>query len=163
MKWLSPVILCCLTVSSYSQQTTSVPIIVGAGDRSSISIKASDLKVEVNHQPVVVTSITPLAGEHLQYVLLNDQSGRTRWPGGIKQQADLADQFLKQVVVTGSDLGSLVNFGDSVYIDVQNEKDPRNLPQSWGELQWAEPRCTMPWFRRRGGSLRKLWAPVKER
>jgi von Willebrand factor type A domain len=60
-------------------------------------------------------------------VLLNDQSGSTKWPVGIKQQTEVADEFLTQVVTAGDDIGGLVNFGDDVYIDVQNEKDPLKL------------------------------------
>jgi len=127
MRCLSPVILCCLTAVLHGQQTISVPIIVAGGDHASISVKDADLKAEVNHQPVAIASVTPLAGKHLQYVLLNDQSGSTRWPDGIKQQTEVADQLLKQVVAAGSDIGSLVNFGDDVFIDVQNEKDPLKL------------------------------------
>ncbi len=127
MRCLSPVILYCLTAGLHGQQTISVPIIVASGDHASISVKEADLKAEVNHQPVAIASVTPLAGKHLQYVLLNDQSGSTRWPDGIKQQTEVADQLLKQVVAAGSDIGSLVNFGDDVFIDVQNEKDPLKL------------------------------------
>jgi hypothetical protein len=127
MRCLSPLILCCLTAVLHAQQTISVPIIVTGKDNTSISIKDADLRAEVNHQPVVIGSLTPLAGKQLQYVLLNDQSGSTKWPGGIKQQTEVADQFLTQVVTAGDDIGSLVNFGDYVYIDVQNEKDPLKL------------------------------------
>lgn len=127
MRCLSPLILCCLTAVLHAQQTISVPIIVSVGDHTSISIKDADLKAEINHQPVGIVSITPLASKHLQYVLLNDQSGSTRWPDGIKQQTEVADQFLKRVVAVGSDIGSLVNFADDVLIDVQNEKDPLKL------------------------------------
>jgi Mg-chelatase subunit ChlD len=116
--------LCCLTAVLHAQRTISVPIIVAGGNHASISVKEADLKAEVNHQRVTIASVTPLADRHLQYVLLNDQSGSTRWSEGIKHQTEVAEQFLKQVVAAGSDIGSLVNFGDDVYIDVQNEKDP---------------------------------------
>lgn len=105
----------------------SVPIAIIVDDQSPISLNLSDLKVEVRHQPAAVTSITLLASEHLQYVLLNDASGRNRWPNGTTQQVEAADQFLKQVVVANSDVGSLVNFNDEVYLDVQNINNPQKL------------------------------------
>jgi Mg-chelatase subunit ChlD len=127
MRRLSLLILCCLTAVLHAQRTISVPIIVAGGNQASIAVEEADLRAEVNHQTVTIASVTPLADRHLQYVLLNDQSGSTRWPDGIKQQTEVADQFLKQVVEAGSDIGSLVNFDDDVYIDVQNEKDPLKL------------------------------------
>lgn len=127
MKRVLPIALCCLTTIVCAQQTISVPIIVASGDQTSISIKNTDLKAEIDHQAVTIASITPLAPGHLKYVLLSDQSGATRWPRGIRQQTDIADRLLRQVITAGDDLGSLVNFGDDIYIDVQNEKDPKKL------------------------------------
>src|SRR5438477_1175996 len=63
----------------------------------------------------------------LQYVLLNDTSGRTLWPGGIEQQVNMASQFLKQVVAPGSDLGSLVNFSEEFWLELENSTDPDQL------------------------------------
>ncbi len=126
MKRLSLLIICCLARASWGQQTVSVPILVDGG-QAHVSIKDSDLKVEVNGQPVAILSIASLAGEHLQYALLNDQSRHTRWPNGNKQQTELANRFLKQVVVAGTDIGSLVNFGEYVFLDVQNDKTPQKL------------------------------------
>jgi hypothetical protein len=123
MKRLSLLILCCLARASWGQQTVSVPIFVDGG-QAQVSIKSSDLKVEVNGQPVAILSIAPLASEHLQYALLNDQSRHTRWPNGNKQQTELANRFLKQVVAAGIDMGTLVNFGEYVFLDVQNGKEP---------------------------------------
>jgi hypothetical protein len=37
---------------------------------------------------------------------------------------NLAKQFLKQVVKSGSDVGSLVNFGEDFFLDVQNSTNP---------------------------------------
>jgi hypothetical protein len=127
MKCLSPLIVGCLIAVSYGQQTASVPIIVAAAEPSSPSLQASDLKVEVNHQPTTVVSLTSIAGEHLQYVLINDRRVRTQWPGGTEQQVNVAAKFLKQVIVAGADIGTLVNSGDHVLLDVQNEKDPAKL------------------------------------
>jgi len=127
MRFLSPLILCCVTAVLHAQQTISVPIIASSGSHASNSIKDVDLKAEVNHQSIAIASVTPLAGKPLQYVLLNDQSRSTWWPDGTKQQTEVADQFLEQVVAKGSDIGSLVNFGYNVFIDVQNEKDPLKL------------------------------------
>jgi len=73
-----------------------------------------------------MTSVTPLAGQHLQYVLMNDASANSQWPGGIKQQTDVADQLLKDIV-SNSDLGSLANFAEQSNIDVPNQKDPKQL------------------------------------
>ena len=126
MKRLSLLILCCLARASWGQQTVSVPIFVDGG-QAQVSIKSSDLKVEVNGQPVAILSIAPLASEHLQYALLNDQNRHTRWPNGNKQQTELANRFLKQVVAAGIDMGTLVNFGEYVFLDVQNGKDPQKL------------------------------------
>jgi Mg-chelatase subunit ChlD len=127
MKSILLPILCCLATPLCSQQPISIPVIVVGGDQSPISLKANDLKVAVNDQTVTVMSVSSLAEEHLQYVLLNDQSGRTRWPNGIEQQTDAAAQLLKRVVAPGLDIGSLVNFGDDVYIDVQNSHDPDEI------------------------------------
>jgi von Willebrand factor type A domain len=49
------------------------------------------------------------------------------WPNGTKQQTDAEDQFLKQIVVASSDVGTLVNFSDGIYVDVQNENNPEKL------------------------------------
>ena len=74
----------------------------------------------------------PSAAKGLDYVLLNDVSGRTQWPGGIEQQVDVATKFLKQVVVPGSDVGSLRNFSD-VYpnedfsFNVENSTNPDDI------------------------------------
>lgn len=128
MKRLASLILCCFVGPAlYGQQTVDVPIVIVVDDQDSISLNLSDLKAEVRYQPTAVTSITSLAGRRLQYVLLNDASGRNQWPQGTKQQTDAADQLLRQVVVAGSDVGSLVNFSDQVYIDVQNENNPQKL------------------------------------
>jgi len=127
------VVFFCLTSSLHGQQQTiSVPVIVIGGDSGSVTPKASDLKVETQEMNVAVVSLKPLASAQLQYVLLNDQSGRTQWLRGTKEQAEVAGQFLKQIIRPGSDIGSLVNFGDQVYIDVQNSEDPDKLS---GKLQ----------------------------
>jgi hypothetical protein len=132
MKCLIPLLLCCLVnVASNVEQTVDVPVPIIVDDNSPISLSPSDLKVEVRSQPVNVTSITPLAEQGLQYVLLNDASGRNLWPNGMKQQSDAADQLLKQVIMASSDIGSLVNFSDQAvhrfHIDAQNENDPQKL------------------------------------
>lgn len=122
MKRVWPVLLLCLAGTSYGQQTVRIPIIVNGGSEGATPA----LKVEVDHEPAPMTSVTPLAGQHLQYVLMNDASGNNQWPGGIKQQADVADQLLK-AIVSNADLGSLVNFAEQSYIDVPNQKDPKQL------------------------------------
>jgi hypothetical protein len=68
-------------------------------------------------------------GPSLQYVLLNDASGLTHWPGGTEQQVSVATQFLKRVVTPGSDVGSLVNFSDrdSIFMDVVNSTNPHDI------------------------------------
>lgn len=53
----------------------------------------------------------------------NDVSGMTQWPGGTKQQAAIAEQFLR-TVASGQDLGGIVNFNIETFIDAQNEADP---------------------------------------
>jgi hypothetical protein len=126
MKRLSLLIICCLAHAAWGQHTVNVPILVDGG-QGQAPIKDSDLKAEVNGRPVAVLSMASLAGEYLQYALLNDQDRHTRWPNGNKQQIELANRFLKQVVVGGSDTGSLVNFGEGVFLDVQNEKNPQKL------------------------------------
>jgi hypothetical protein len=73
-------------------------------------------------QPTAAPTATPL-----QYVLLNDTSGRTLWPGGIEQQVSMASQFLRQVVTPGSDLGSVVNFSEEYWLEVENSTDPDDL------------------------------------
>ena len=127
MRRASCFLLLSLTAVLYGQQTTTVAVILSSKNHESISLRVDDLKVELNNQTVMVVSVSPLANQHLQYVLLNDQSQDTRWPGGIKQQTDAAAQFLKQVVTPGTDVGSLVNFATEVYIDVQNSRNPDEI------------------------------------
>lgn len=64
---------------------------------------------------------------NLHYALLNDASGTTLWPKGTDQQVDLEIQFLAQVVRPGTDVGSLVNFNDNLFLDVQNSTKPTDL------------------------------------
>ena len=66
----------------------------------------------------------PSPGASWQYVILNDKSGRTLWPGGIEEQANAAAQLLKEVVKPGSDLGSLVNLNEDFPLDVENSTNP---------------------------------------
>jgi hypothetical protein len=127
MKRLSPLIVGCLVAVSYGQQMASVPTIVATAEPSSPSLQASDLKVEVNHQPATVVSLTSFAAEHMQYVLINDRRIRSKWPGGTEQQVSVAAKFLRQVIAPRADIGTLVNSGDGVILDVQNEKDPAKL------------------------------------
>jgi hypothetical protein len=105
-----------------AQQTASIPLII-RGNGSS-SVQASDIAVDLNNVPATVELITPLTGAHLQYVLLNDQSGKTAWPGGTKAQADAAAQLLTDVIVPGNDIGTLVNFSHEAYVDAIDETDP---------------------------------------
>jgi Mg-chelatase subunit ChlD len=70
----------------------------------------------------------PSPGTSWQYVLLNDKSGRTLWPGGIEEQANAAAQLLKEVVRPGTDLGSLVNFNEHFPLDVENSTNPDEIP-----------------------------------
>src|SRR5947207_7968129 len=61
------------------------------------------------------------------YVLINDGSARTLWPGGTEQQATIAAHFLKDVVQPGSDMGTLVSFNDKPTIEVENSTNPDQL------------------------------------
>lgn len=63
----------------------------------------------------------------LQYALLNDTSGKNLWPNGIRQQVKLEDEFLTEVIKPGADVGSLVNFAENYFLDVQNSTDPKNI------------------------------------
>ncbi len=127
MRRLVLVILSCsLNVVVCAQQTISVPVIV-EGDQSALPLKDSDLKVEVNHQPVTVSSLTPLAGQHLLYALINGERRNTLWPKGSAQQIGVAGQLLKEVITAGVDIGSLVNFSDEYFLDVRDQKDPQQL------------------------------------
>ena len=74
-----------------------------------------------------IISLSALATEHLQYVLLNDASGRNLWPNGTKQQTDAVDQALREIVTPATDVGTLVNFSDQVYIDVRNEHSTQQI------------------------------------
>src|SRR5215468_8614120 len=67
------------------------------------------------------------AHPHLHYALLNDTSGKTLWPKGMEQQVSLECQFLEQVVRPGTDIGTLVNFSEGFYLDVQNSTEPADL------------------------------------
>jgi hypothetical protein len=120
------IISCSLNAALFGQQTIFVPVIV-EGDQAALSLKDSDLKVEVNHQPVTVSSFTPLAGQHLLYALINGERKNTLWPKGSAQQIDVAGQFLKEVITAGVDIGSLINFSDEYFLDVQDQKDPQQL------------------------------------
>jgi hypothetical protein len=119
--------ICFLAIASYAQQATTLPIIVEGASQSSLPLQVSDLKVDVNHESVPVASLTSLSDKHLQYVLINDARVHVDWPGGTDQQEHVAKELLKQVISPGSDIGTLVNFGDEVFLDVQNEKDPKKL------------------------------------
>jgi len=86
--------------------------------------------------PIVLCLALPLSGQaapssgtplNLHYALLNDTSGKTLWPKGMEQQVNLAGRFLEQVVRPGTDVGSLVNFGEKSYLDVQNSTEPAVL------------------------------------
>jgi len=128
MKSLACLASCCfLAIASYAQETTALPIIVAGATQSSIPVRVSDFKVEVNNEPVSVASLTSLSGKPLQYVLINDQRLHNQWPGGRDQQAHVAKELLKQVVSSGSDIGTLVNYSDAVFLDVQDERDPKKL------------------------------------
>jgi len=133
MKPLLRLILCCLVSGVLNaQQSIEAPIVVIVDNQNPITLIPSDLKAEIGHRAATVVSVTPLGGVGLQYVLLNDTSGRTQWPKGTKQQAAIADELLRQVVAPSSDVGSLVNFDDHAYIDVPNEKDPEKLSAKLG-------------------------------
>ena len=120
-------LFCFVNAVSFCQQTIDVPIvIVSDDDQDAMSLKPTDLKIEVGGQPTVVASIVPLAGRHLHYVLVNDASSINAWPRSVKQ-ADAAAEFLKEIVVANSDIGTLVNFSDQAFLDLQNEKDPQKL------------------------------------
>ena len=124
MKW---VFLFFVTATLYAQRTVSIPVIIVQERESATWVKASDLKVDIDSAPTTIVSLTPLAANHLQYVLLNDQSGKSFWPGGINQQVDVASEFLKQVITPGADSGTLVNFSDEVFLDVKSETDPHKI------------------------------------
>ena len=127
MKRLVFVILsCCLTSFLCGQQIISVPVIL-EGDQAAISLRDSDLKVEVNHQPVTVSAFIPVADQHLVYALIYGGRRKTLWPRGSAQQADVACQFLKQVIIAGVDIGSFINFAGEYYLDVNDQKDPQLL------------------------------------
>jgi hypothetical protein len=115
------------TLASYAQETTALPIIVAGATQSSIPVRVSNFKVEVNNEPVAVASLTSLSCKPLQYVLINDQRLHNEWHGGADQQAHVAKELLKQVVSSGSDIGTLVNYSDEVFLDVQDERDPNKL------------------------------------
>jgi hypothetical protein len=116
-----------LALACQAQDTIVLPVIVTGATQSSSAAQPSDFNVEVNHTPVPVASVASLAGQHLQYVLVNNQNVHPQWPGGKEQQVHVASEFLRQVISAGSDIGTLVNYGDQVFIDVQNESDPRKL------------------------------------
>ncbi|HZQ93847.1 MAG TPA: vWA domain-containing protein [Candidatus Sulfotelmatobacter sp.] len=86
--------------------------------------------------PIMLCVALPLSSQgvpssgpplNLHYALLNDTSGKTLWPRGMEQQVYLASQFLEQVVRPGTDIGSLVNFGEKFYLDVQNSTKPADI------------------------------------
>jgi len=89
------------------------------------------------------------AAPTLQYVLLYDKSERTLWPGGIEEQANAASQLLKDVVRSGKDVGTLVNFDEDFSIAVENSNQPDDISAKltrqgshgtrfWEAVVWAE-------------------------
>jgi len=92
--------------------------------------------MKVSYLPIVLCLALPLSSQavpsagtplNLHYALLNDTSGKTLWPKGMEQQVNLESQFLEQVVRSGTDIGSLVNFGENFYLDVQNSTKPADI------------------------------------
>jgi len=86
--------------------------------------------------PILLCLALPLSSQavppfetalNLHYALLNDTSGKTLWPKGTEQQVTLENQFLDQVVQPGTDIGSLVNFSENFYLDVQNSTKPADI------------------------------------
>jgi hypothetical protein len=63
----------------------------------------------------------------LHYVLMNDTSGKTLWPKGIEQQVSAETQFLKQVIRPGVDVGTVVNFAEDFWLDLENSTDPEAI------------------------------------
>jgi hypothetical protein len=120
------ILTCSFSAVLCGQQTISVPIIV-EGDQAALSLKDSDLKVEVNHRPVTLSSFTPLAGQHLLYALIYGERRITLWPKGSDQQHDVASRFLREVITAGVDIGDLINFADEYYLDVSDQKDAQQL------------------------------------
>ena len=76
-----------------------------------------------------------VTGLRLQYALLNDTSGKNLWPNGIKQQVNLENQFLAEIVKPGSDVGSLVNFAEEFFIEVQNSTNPDEIKAKIGLVE----------------------------
>jgi hypothetical protein len=109
-----------------AQQSLDISVILRSDDQKPVVVKPSDLEVNVGGEPAAVERVVSLADKHYRYALLNDSSGVSKWPGGIKEQTAAADELLRQVV-SNSDEGDLVNFGDQVYIDVRNESDPKKI------------------------------------
>jgi hypothetical protein len=69
----------------------------------------------------------PATTKRFHYVLLNDTGGGTLWPKGMGQQVTAEIQFLRQVVSTDSDVGSLVNFDQDSYLDVKDSSNPDDI------------------------------------
>lgn len=116
-----------MAIALYSQEKTALPIIVAGATQSSIPVRASDFKVEVNNEPVPVASLTSLSGKPLQYVLIHDQRLHDQWPGGSYQQEQVAKELLRQVISSDSDTGTLVSYSDEVFLDVKDETNPKKL------------------------------------
>lgn len=70
MKNLVLFLLCCFPLTLVGQQTMAVPVIVQSQGNAPDSLSVSDLKGEVNHQPVSVLSLASLKDAHLQYVVI---------------------------------------------------------------------------------------------
>jgi len=116
-----------MVVASPAQETIAVPVIVASTPQSSIPVQLSDFKVEVNHEPVSVVSVVSLSGKHLRYVLIHDERLHNNWPGGAAQQIHVAKELLKQVISPDVDTGTLVSYGEEVFLGSENERDPRKL------------------------------------
>jgi von Willebrand factor type A domain len=127
MKFLAWFHSCCLLVPACYAQDISAPIIVAGASQSSVAIQGSDLRVEVNQQPIAGVSLTPLSNKHLKYAVIYDEELHPDWFGGHDQQEHVAKEFLKQVISPGSDVGTYFGFGSDVILGPENEKDPRKV------------------------------------
>jgi hypothetical protein len=115
-----------LTIPAQAQQAANIVAIVRMNDAVPAMVKPADLDVKIGGRDGTVQQTVSLAGKHLRYALLNDSSVEKGWPGGTREQVEAVDEFLKQVV-TDSDRGSLINFADQIYIDLQDEQDPKRI------------------------------------
>jgi hypothetical protein len=109
-----------------AQETISVPVILHARSGTT-TINVADFTVTIKGKKTSVKAIKPLADYPLHYVIVHDSSGSEKKNAKNGTLNSAPELLLRQIVKSGHDRGSLVNFSNDPYIDVQESDDPSKL------------------------------------